>query len=262
LRISDPTGTVAPMTMSEPKRHVGARSGQTATVRVWDLPTRLFHWALVGGIASAWVSFRYAETLGDPTLKWHRYNGYAILVLLVFRVLWGIFGSSTSRWRAFVTWPWTAMQYGLDLLRGRDRHFLGHNPLGSYMILALLAAVGTQATLGLFVVEHNDTSWGPLYKLISEATQKRVTSWHIWSYFWVILPLIAAHILANTLYGVVKKDPLIKAMVTGRKPAGPYEDSAEATIARTVWLTAAACFAAAIGIVFGGIAALGGKLFY
>jgi cytochrome b len=232
------------------------------SVSVWDLPTRLFHWSLVTCIASAWISFRYAETLGDPTLKWHRYNGYAILVLLIFRVLWGFVGSSTARWSAFVTWPWTAARYGIDLLRGRDRHFLGHNPMGTYMILALLAAVGVQATVGLFVVEHNDTSWGPLYKLVSEAWQKRLTSWHIWAFFWIILPLVGTHILANTLYGLIKKDPLITAMVTGKKPAAPYEDAAEVVIARDVWLRAAACLAVALVVVFGGITLLGGKVLY
>ncbi len=238
------------------------KNQDAATVRVWDLPTRLFHWSLVFCIASAWVSFRYAETIGDPTLKWHRYNGYAILVLLVFRGLWGFCGSSTSRWRAFVTWPWHAAAYGLDLVRGRDRHYLGHNPMGTYMILALLTVVGVQATMGLFVVEHNDTSWGPLYKLVSEATQKWITRWHIWTFFWIILPLIGAHIVANTLYGLLKKDPLITAMVTGKKPAGDYEDASEAVIARDVWLKAAACLAAALTIVFGGILVLGGKIFY
>jgi cytochrome b len=231
-------------------------------VQVWDLPTRLFHWSLVFCFASAWVSFRYAETLGDPTLKWHRYNGYAILILLVFRLLWGFVGSSTSRWRAFVSWPWQAAGYGLDTLRGKDRHFLGHNPLGTYMILAVLSAVFAQAFIGLFIVEHNDTTWGPLYKLASEANQKRLLSWHLWAFFWILLPLIAAHITANILYGAVKKDPLITAMVTGKKPAGDYEDEHEAEIVAGVWMRAAACLAVAALIVLGGISAMGGRLFY
>lgn len=237
-------------------------SVRSDTVRAWDIPTRVFHWSLVLAIVSAWASFRFAETIGDPTLQWHRYNGYAILVLLVFRLLWGFVGSSTSRWSAFVTWPWHAAVYGLDLLRGRDRHYLGHNPLGTYMILALLAVVGAQSFIGLFIVEHNDTTWGPLYKLASESTQKLLHNWHIWSFYWILLPVIAMHITANTLYGVVKKDPLIRAMVTGRKPAGHYEDQQQAEIVAAVWLRALLCLAAALAIVLGGIAALGGKLFY
>jgi cytochrome b len=239
-----------------------ALSQATPTVRVWDLPTRLFHWSLVTCLISAWVSFRYAETLGDPTMKWHRYNGYAILVLLVFRLLWGVFGSSTSRWSSFVKWPWIAAGYGLDLLKGRDRHFLGHNPLGTYMILALIGVVFAQAFIGLFIVEHNDTTWGPLYKLASDANQKRLLSWHLWAFYWIILPVIGMHILANTLYGVVKKDPLIRAMVTGKKPKGTYEDADEVAVAPNLVLRAVACLAAAIAIVLGGITLFGGRLFY
>jgi cytochrome b len=232
------------------------------SVAVWDAPTRLFHWGLVLTILCAWPSYQYAEFFSDNTLKWHRYNGLAILVLLVFRVLWGFLGSSTARWRHVLRWPWHAASYGLDLLRGRDRKFLGHNPLGTYMILALLCAVAGQSLLGLVIVEHNDTTWGPLYKLVSEGNQKRVQHWHGAGLYWVILPLIAVHIIANTLYGLLKRDPLIRAMVTGRKPAADYEDGAEATIAADVNLRAAGALVLAIGIVFGTIAALGGKLFY
>ena len=233
-----------------------------ATVAVWDLPTRLFHWALVTTLLSTWPSYQYAEALGDPTQKWHRYNGYAILVLVVFRLIWGVMGSSTARWSSFVRWPWDAARYGLDLVSGRDRKFLGHNPMGTYMILALLAAVTGQAMLGLVIVEHNDTTWGPLYKLVDEGLQKTVRRWHGAGLYWVILPLIAAHIVANSLYGLIKKDPLVRAMVTGRKPAADYEDAAEAQIARDVNLRAAGALVLAVAIVFGGITLLGGKLFY
>ena len=233
-----------------------------ASVAVWDVPVRLFHWSLVLTILSAWPSFRYSESLGDLTLQWHRYNGYAILVLLVFRVIWGFVGSSTARWSAFVRWPWTAAGYGLDILRGRDRKFLGHTPLGTYMVLALLAAAAGQACLGLMVVEHNETSWGPLYELISEASQKIVRRWHGMGLYYVILPLVCVHVIANALYGLVKHDPLITGMITGRKPAAEYEDASEAIIARSVTLRALATLILAIAIVFGGIKILGGNLIY
>ena len=117
-------------------------------VRAWDLPTRLFHWLLALLVLLAWASWRYSEALGDPSLKLHRWNGHAILVLVVWRVLWGLFGSSTSRFSAWLWWPWTAAAYGWEILRGRTPLYLTHNPLGSYMILALLAAVTAQAVLG------------------------------------------------------------------------------------------------------------------
>jgi cytochrome b len=235
-----------------------ARAGQ---VQAWDLPTRLFHWSLVLSLVSAWVSFRYASQIGDDQLVWHRWNGYFILILLVWRVLWGFAGAQTSRLSSFITWPWHAARYGLDLLRGRDRHFLGHNPLGTYMILALFGVVGAQAVLGLFTVEHNDLTAGPLYRLVSEATWKTLTKWHLWVFYWVILPLVALHITANTLYGLVKKDPLIRAMITGRKPRADYEDAASISIAPGSNLKALALFALAVGLVLGSIRLLGGRIF-
>lgn len=228
-------------------------------VRTWDLPTRVFHWTLVTLIVSAWVSFRYAEKVGDTTLLWHRWNGYAILVLLVWRVLWGFAGSSTSRFSTFVRWPSEAIGYGLAIAKGQPRHYLGHNPLGTWMVLALLGVVGLQAGIGLFTVEHNDIAWGPLYRIVSEETYKKLSHWHLWIFYWVILPLVGIHITANALYGVIAKDPLIPAMVTGRKPAQHYEDAAEAQIVGRPVLRALVCLAVAAAIVFGGIIALGGK---
>jgi cytochrome b len=231
-------------------------------VRAWDLPTRVFHWTLVTLLISAYVSFRFSEAIGDNTLKWHRYNGYAILILLIWRVLWGFVGSSTSRWSAFLRGPWVAAGYAFDLLRGRDRHYLGHNPLGAWMIMAVLTALAAQATLGLFTVEHNDAYWGPLYKLVSEGRQKLMSAWHTQAFYYVVLPLLATHITANVLYGLVKKDPLIRAMVTGKKPVADYEDQPEAAVAPKPILLALACLGGAVTIVFGTIVSLGGKLFY
>lgn len=209
----------------------------------------------------AWVSFRYAEAIGDFTLRWHRWNGYAVLVLIVFRLIWGFAGSSTARFFTFVRWPWDAARYGIAMLRGGGRHFLGHNPLGTYMVLALLGLVALQAGLGLFVVEHNDSgAYGPLYRLVSEETYKKLTVWHRWLFYWGLLLLIPVHVLANVLYGLVKKDPLIRAMVTGTKPAGDYEDAGGAVFIERPMGRASTCLVIAAAIVFGGILALGGKL--
>ncbi len=234
----------------------------TYKVRAWDVPTRAFHWSLVLLIINAWASFQFAELFADNTMKWHRYNGYAILVLIVWRVLWGFVGSSTSRWSAFLRWPATAARYAFDTMRGRERRYLGHNPLGSYMIIGLLVAVGLQATLGLMTVEHNDVTWGPLYKLISETNQHRVSYFHVRLLNYLIWPLIAAHITANVLYAIVKKDPLVRAMITGLKPVGAYQDQTEAIIIERPILRALLCLGIAAVIVFGTIAALGGKIFY
>ena len=229
-------------------------------VRAWDAPTRLFHWLLAALVFLAWASWRYSETIGDNTLALHRWNGHAILVLIVFRLLWGFAGSSTSRFSAWLWWPWTAIGYGFRLLRGQTPLYLTHNPLGSYMILALLAAVTFQAVIGLFAVEHNDITWGPLYRLISEERQKVITSWHTWWFYWVILTLVAIHIIANVWYGLAKKEPLITAMITGKKPAEAYEDAPEVVLVAHPLLRALVCLVVATALVFGTIFALGGKM--
>jgi cytochrome b len=238
----------------QPARHVGK-------VRAWDLPTRLFHWLLVASVAFAWVSYQYSDKLNDPTFAYHRWNGHLLLVLVVWRLLWGFAGSSTSRFSAWLWWPWTAIGYGLRLLRGNTPLYLSHNPLGSYMILALLFVVTAQAVLGLMTVEHNDLTAGPLYRLISEERQKVVSAWHAWVFYYVILPLAAVHIIANFWYGLVKKEPLISAMVTGRKPAETYEDSLEARIVAHPLRRALVCLLIAAAAVFGTIyGVLGGKV--
>ena len=235
-----------------------ARSRDLSTVRAWDLPTRVFHWSLVVLMAAGWASAEFAEQLGDVTLKAHRWTGYAILVLLVWRLIWGFTGSPTSRFSSFVVGPGAVLRYGLDLLRGRSRYFLGHNPLGALMVLALIGIVLTQTVLGLFTVEHNDLANGPLANLVDERLWKPIRLWHHWIFNRLILPLAALHILANILYGVVKKDPLIPAMITGRKPAADYEDDREPVGNPNG--RALGCLAVAAALVFGPIWMLGGTL--
>ena len=236
-----------------------------APVRVWDLPTRLFHWTLVVLIICSWASFEFSDVVGDTTLLWHRLNGYAILVLLIWRILWGIVGSPSARFHRFLAWPWTAAAYGLDLIRGRDRHYLGHNPLGAYMIVALIAVVATQGVFGLLSTEHNYVTWGPLSALAgSDSDSIAMAKWHVWIFDNILLGLIALHIAANVLYRLVKKDRLIEAMVTGTKPPGTYDDSdviADGPVPRPL-IRAFVCLLIAAAIFAGTIKALGGKLFY
>jgi cytochrome b len=234
--------------------------GSPTAVRAWDLPTRLFHWTLVVLIVFGWVSYEYAEALGDVDLVWHRWNGLAALTLIVWRMLWGVAGSSTARFTSFVRAPAAAMSYARALIGGRLPRYLGHNPLGAYMVLALLAAVAVHGSLGLFAVDDNDLTGGPLYRLVSEATNKWATRWHAWSFNYVIVTLVAIHVTANALYGLVKKEPLIRAMITGEKPGGDYEDAAEAAIVARPLARAAVCLVIAAAIVTGTILALGGKL--
>jgi cytochrome b len=236
------------------------QSTSTGKVRAWDSPTRLFHWLLALLVLVAWASWRYSEELGDYALKIHRWNGHAILVLIVFRVLWGFLGSSTSRFAAWLWWPWTAFGYAWRLLRGQTPLYLSHNPLGSYVIFAMLSLVAAQAVLGLFTVEHNDVTAGPLYRLVSEQTQTVLSRWHRWLFYWVIVGLVAVHIVANIWYGFAKKEPLITAMITGNKPAADYEDAPEALIVPRPLIRGLVCLLIATGLVFGTIFALGGRM--
>jgi cytochrome b len=223
-------------------------------VRAWDLPTRLFHWALVTLVAMAYVSRHW----GDEGLVWHTWNGYAILVLVVWRLTWGIIGSSTSRFSAILYGPAAAIRYGLDFIAGRPRHFLGHNPLGGTVALILLATVGIIGLLGLFAYDDHDAlTGGPLSSRVGEAAVAFATRWHL-RLFDLLLWIIGLHVAANVLYLAWKKENLVQAMFTGRKRARPYEDQALAHFA-SPWRALVSLLLAVV-IVMGGITLAGGKI--
>lgn len=238
-------------------------AARSASAVAWDVPTRLFHWTLVALVVSAWVSFQYAELLGDHRLRWHRANGVAIIVLLLWRVMWGFAGTSTSRFARFLYSPVAAARYAASLVGGRSRRFLGHNPLGAYVVFALLAIASAQATLGLFTVEHNDIAAGPLYRLVTEEATKLASRWHRVLFYYVLLPAVALHVTANVLYGLVKREPLIAAMVTGRKPNEPvaFEDAQSADQPPRPLARAALLLAVSAGLVLGPIYAVSGRLY-
>ena len=227
----------------------------TSSIRVWDLPTRLFHWLLVLLIVSAYFTRNY---LADPTLYWHRINGYAVLTLVLFRLLWGFVGSSTARFAAFFPRPGAIYRYAVGLVRRRRLHYLGHNPLGSLLILTMLLAVAAQAGTGLFT--SDDTlAQGPLYDHAPAWITSRAESYHAKG-FWIIAALAAVHIAANLLYQFGFKDRLITAMITGDKPAADYVDAGEtrpATLGR-----AALCLAIALALVAGTVILAGDSLLH
>ncbi len=227
-------------------------------VKAWDLPTRLFKWSLVLLVLNGWLT----QQQGDAGITWHIWNGYGILVLLVFRLLWGVFGSSTARFASWVTWPWTALRYGVDLVRGRARPYLSHNPLGGWMIIVLLLVVGSQGIAGLFTVDNNGMYGGPFANLdFGDPTpvQKAFSRYHHQA-FNFLLGFAALHIAVNLFYQFVKKDPVVAAMITGRKPVEPFADQAEMQAGKALWLRAVLCLAAAAGIVLGGVKLAGGSL--
>lgn len=177
-------------------------------IRVWDLPTRLFHWLLVACIVGSLVSVN----LGGNAVGWHFRFGYAILMLLLFRVLWGFVGPRYARFASFPPSPSAAIAW----LRGARAAWPGHNPVGAFSVYAMLAALVLQAVTGLFATD--DIMWdGPLKAQVSNATSALLTRVHEVNRI-VVLALIALHVVAIAWYGRVRKEPLLRAMIDGDKP--------------------------------------------
>ncbi|MFO1371240.1 MAG: cytochrome b/b6 domain-containing protein [Candidatus Competibacteraceae bacterium] len=179
-------------------------------VKVWDLPTRLFHWTLVALMAAQWLT---AEN--DSTMNYHVVGGYAVLVLVLFRLIWGFVGSDTVRFSDFVRGPGAALGYAKVLLRGETPLYLGHNPMGGWSIMALLTLLLIQAGTGLFA---NDDIMleGPLYQWVSKGTSDWLTTVHKIN-FNLLLLVIVVHISAALFYLFVKRENLIHSMLSGHK---------------------------------------------
>lgn len=184
-------------------------------VRVWDLPTRLFHWLLVALVALLYASGEF----GMLDMRWHFWLGYATLALIGFRVLWGFFGSQTSRFADFVRGPASVGRYVKAQISTNAHFSVGHNPLGGWSVLALLLSVLMQCVTGLFASDGIDTD-GPLSGSVSGYTVKLMTRLHNWNEN-VLLLLIALHVAAVLFYLLIKHDNLITPMVTGRKHGAP-----------------------------------------
>ncbi len=209
-------------------------------IRVWDLPTRMFHWILA---ALAIFSFTTGKVGGD-WMAWHLKSGYAILVLLLFRIAWGVVGSETARFGHFLRGPRAALAYARATLRGRHPAHAGHNPLGGWMVLAMLAALLLQAATGLFADDEIATR-GPLAVKVSNATVSRMSAVHSYNE-WAIAALVALHVLAIALYRWRWNVALVAPMLHGWMPADP---SLRAPVLRPLSL-AALVLAACVAIVY------------
>jgi cytochrome b len=179
-------------------------------IRVWDLPTRLFHWALVGCIVASVVT----GYQGGPTMDLHARIGYAVLTLLLFRLVWGFIGGRWSRFAAFPYSPRAVINY----LRGTSHpdHLVGHNPLGAGAIFAMLVFLLAQIATGL--IGDDETAFtGPLNKFVSNARGLAATWYHKRVGQWILVGLIALHVAAVLYYLWRKKQNLIKPMWDGDK---------------------------------------------
>ncbi len=181
------------------------------SVLVWDLPTRLFHWLLVVLVAFSW----WSGEQGGSWLKWHFWSGYAILTLLIFRIVWGFFGSGTARFVDFVRGPGAGIAHLRELAGRHQPRDVGHNAIGGWMVVALILVLLAQIGTGLFA-DDDIMVMGPLGELVSSSTRSQLTSIHK-ILVNVILLMVALHVVAVLLYWVFRRQNLVWPMVTGRK---------------------------------------------
>lgn len=210
-----------------------------SAVRIWDLPTRLFHWALVVCIVGAYLSVK----LGGLYMEWHVRFGCIALGLIIFRLVWGFIGPRYARFATFVRGPKVLAKY----LKGAAPP-AGHNPLGALSVIALLAVIGFQATTGLFATDDIMTQ-GPLFAHVSESTASLLTSWHKFNE-WIIIGLIALHLLAVAWYAIVRRKRLVRAMIVGdveAKSVPPGTEPAQDGI--VVWIRAILLAACVTGLI-------------
>lgn len=213
-------------------------------VRVWDLPTRAFHWLLAALVIGAVV----AAKIGGNAMVWHMRLGLAVMALLLFRLIWGLVGGRWSRFASFVYAPGTLLRY----LRGEHRegdHFeVGHSPLGALSVFALLALLAVQVGTGL-VADDEIANLGPLNRFVASATGIAATGWHKSYGQWILLGLVALHVAAIVVYRLRGKN-LVVPMLTGDKALPPsVPASADGPGQRLLaLLLAAACIGLAVWV--------------
>ncbi len=216
-----------------------AASRQATRTRVWDLPTRLFHWALAAAVIGL-----IATGLGG-VMEWHFRLGYTVLALLLFRLIWGFVGGRWSRFAAFVYAPGSLFAY----LRGRAHpdHLIGHTPLGALSVFAVLAILALQVATGL-VADDEISAAGPLTRFVSGDLVSLATGWHSTQGKWIVIALASLHVLAVLFYVLVKRHRLVAPMLSGDKDiaadraapvAGSRDDAASRGLALVLALLCA-----------------------
>jgi cytochrome b len=204
-------------------------------MKVWDLPVRLFHWSIVVLIFAAWLSQELNK------MDWHVWIGYTILTLLVFRIAWGFIGSDTARFVRFLKSPAAAWRHLLRIRRREQDRETGHNAAGGWVVLVMLALLGVQAGTGLFANDDGNTE-GPLMHFVSKDQSNWLSKVHSLN-FNLIEAVIALHVLAIGLYAMLKRQNLVRPMVTGIKLMP--DDAVAPRLVTPVWAAVALGVAAA-----------------
>jgi cytochrome b len=184
-------------------------------IRIWDLPIRLFHWLLVACIIGSIISVN----IGGNAMQWHAYFGYVILILLIFRIIWGLIGSTHARFANFVPGKVALLNY----LSGKSKAVLGHNPLGALSVIGLLAVLLIQVITGLFA-DDEIAFQGPMAKYVSETVVGIFSEIHE-ANSGLIYGLIAIHLAAIFYYQKIKGENLIKPMLVGDKEIDPSQEA-------------------------------------
>jgi cytochrome b len=190
-------------------------------VRVWDWPTRAFHWAIVLIVPAMWATHKLER------MDVHILLGQVMLGLVLFRLIWGLIGSSTARFTGFMRGPRAVIDY----VRGRAGAAFGHNPLGGWSVVLMLLLLAVQVGLGLFATDEDGLVSGPLSHLVSYDSARILAHRHE-TVFIILACVIMLHIAAILYYRLVRRDDLITPMVTGRRAAAA---SGEAMAGAPLW---------------------------
>jgi cytochrome b len=190
----------------------GAEAARTETVVLWDPLIRVFHWLLAVAVMAGWVLGKF----GPDIMTLHFYAGYTVVGLLVFRLIWGIFGPPAVRFRGFFYAPSTTWDYLGGMFSRRPSYWRGHNPLGALSALAILVLLAAQAVTGLYSDPEDYINSGPLASSVSAGTARAALSWHHLLGN-LILVLVLLHVAAILFYRFWKGEDLVRPMITGRK---------------------------------------------
>ncbi len=194
---------------------------QIKSTYVWDVPTRLFHWGLVGAVTTSLI----AGEIGYMNI--HLISGHVVLALIIFRLAWGVFGGKHARFSDFIKGPRTVLAYARQLVSGDAPAHRGHNPVGALSVIGMLAVLIVQVVTGLFANDDILTE-GPLAAEVSKSTSDYLTYIHYQSGY-VLYGLIALHLMAVMFY-TIKGHPIIAAMISGKMRGLPENEDTDSPL--------------------------------
>ena len=218
----------------------------SSKIRVWDLPTRIFHWLLAAAVIGSLIS----ANVGGAAMEWHFRLGYAVLSLLLFRLVWGVVGGHWSRFSTFLYSPATLWRHISG--RARPEHAVGHSPTGALSVFGMLVFLLLQVAAGLFS-DDDISAYGPLGKFVSNGVVESATFYHTNVGKFVVLALIVAHLMAIAYYVFKKKNNLIRPMLSGDKATDilvpPSRDDANSRwLALVIFVICASLVAAMVNL--------------